>query len=73
MPGPVAETVTSAATLYVVGYFALAFGNVYRTGFLATLWRSAVAGSVYLVVVGLTLTALFLPTILAVVRAFPDD
>lgn len=68
VPGPIAETITGGAGFYTLGYFPLAFGYVYRTGIVSTLWRSAVIGSLYVLIAGITLAALFLTTILPMLR-----
>lgn len=72
LPGPFAVAVTQAGTIYVVGYFLLAFGRVYRPGVIGTLWRGAVAGSVYLLLVGATMVGLFLPRIWPIIREMGD-
>jgi hypothetical protein len=68
LPGRFAEVVTQVATIYVIGYFLLAFGRVYRPGFIGTLWRGAVAGSLYLLLVAGTMVGLFLPRIWGIIR-----
>ena len=72
LPHRFAVAVTQVATIYVIGYFLLAFGRVYRTGVVGTLWRGAVAGSLYLLLAGAILVGLFLPRIWPIIREMGD-
>jgi Protein of unknown function (DUF3667) len=72
LPARAAEVVAGGAALYVIAYFGIAFRRVYQTGIVATVWRSALAGGTYFVIVVATLMALFLPRFFAVVTAAPN-
>jgi len=57
-----APTADILAELYMVGYLFVAFKRVYETSIWGTLWRTVIAGALYLVALLLALIAIAAPT-----------
>jgi Protein of unknown function (DUF3667) len=68
LPDRVANVLTGLTEIYTVAYFGIAFARVYQMGIVATVWRSALAGGTYFLIVIATLVAFVLPRLYAIYR-----